>query len=137
MKKLVDLRCYVSVNGEKYQDTSIWKRLRYIDRVGESEEIIQDWEEAYKAIEENRVLNAYTGTTFWKGRPTIVIHYGDVYKDDREFSERNFKSLRFKWVSSEVTCHYTIKELADLLPAEQFCEWAIDQGISINFGIGG
>ena len=137
MKQLIDLRCYVSINGEDYCDTSIWRRVRYSDVVGETEEIITDWQTAYNAIENHKVLNARTSTTFWKKRPTIVIHYGEIYRNDSEYSEKEFKSLRYKWVAQPVERTYTIKELADELPADQFCEWVKDQGISINFDIGG
>ena len=134
MKKIVNFRCYASVNGEDYCDTSFRTRIRYCDIIGESETIINDWEEAYKAISEHRVLNAETGTTLLTNRPTIIIHYADFSRADREISEREFRSLKFKWVASESDNVYTIKELADLLPAEQFCEWLKDQGIAINIG---
>lgn len=137
MKQLINFRCYVSVNGEDYCDTSFRTRIRYDDTIGETETIISDWEEAYKAISEHQVLNAETGTTFLTNRPTIVIHYGDIDRGNREFSEKEFRSLKFKWVASKNHSIYTIKELADLLPAEQFCEWLKDQGISINFNLGG
>lgn len=134
MKQLINFRCYVSVNGEDYCDTSFRTRLRYDDTIGETETIIGDWEEAYKAISEHQVLNAETSTTFLTNRPTIKIHYGDFSRSDREISEKEFRSLKFKWVASKSDMIYTIKELAELLPAEQFCEWLKDQGISINIG---
>lgn len=134
MKKIVNFRCYVSVNGEDYCDTSFRTRIRYYDTTGESETIINDWEEAYKAISEHRVLNAEIGTTLLTNRPIIIIHYGDFRRADRKISEKKFRSLKFKWVSDESDNVYTTKELADLLPAEQFCEWLKDQGIAINIG---
>ena len=137
MKKLIDFRCYVSVNGEEYCDTSIWRHLRYDDVEGESETVINDWETAYNDVQNNCIFNAKTSTTFWRNRPTIVIHYGNIYKNDKEISEKTFVSLKYKWVATETDLIYTIKELADLLPADQFCEWVKDQGISINLGIGG
>lgn len=137
MKKLVNFRCYVSVNGEEYCDTSYRTRIRYFETTGETETIITDWEEAYKAVSEHNILNAETGETLFTNRPTIKIHYGDISRNNREISEKEFKSLKYKWVSSEADSIYTIKELAELLPADQFCEWLKDQGISINFNLGG
>ena len=139
MKQLIDLRCYVSVNGEDYCDTSIWKRPRYVElSVGDcTEEIIIDWQTAYQMVAENRILNARVGETFWKKRPTIVIHYGDIYREDCSYTEKDFRSLKFKWVAEPIERVYTIKDLAEDLPADQFCEWVKDQGISINFDIGG
>ena len=137
MKKLVSVRCYVAINGEEYCNTSVWRRVRYREKTGETETIINDWETAYNHIKNNEVLNAKVGETFWKRRPTIIIHYGDIYRNDREISEKEFRSLKYKWVVEEVDRIYTIKDLADELPADQFCEWVADQGISINFNIGG
>lgn len=134
MKKIINFRCYASLNGEDYCDTSFRTRIRYDDTIGESETIINDWEEAYKAVKEHKVLNAETGTTLVTNRPTIIIHYASLSRDCREVSEREFRSLKFKWVASETDRIYTIKDLADLLPAEQFCEWLKDQGIAISIG---
>ena len=132
MKKLVDLRCYVSVNGEEYCDTSIWKQWRYVDAdaIGNDvEEVICDWSEAYRAVMNHRIRNAYTDCTFWKMTPRFCIKYGDLYRDDAKISKKDFVSLKYKWVAEEVNEVYNIRDLADRLPAEQFCEWVKDQGI--------
>ena len=137
MKKLVNFRCYVSVNGEEYCDTSYRTRIRYSEITGKSETVITNWEEAYRAVSEHNILNAETSETLFTNRPTIKIYYGDISRNTREISEKEFKSLKYKWVSSETDGIYTIKDLAELLPADQFCEWLKDQGISINFNLGG
>ena len=135
MKQLIDFRCYVSVNGEEYCDTSIWKQWRYLDTTDGDchEELIADWETAYKAIEEHLVWNATVGTT-WKKEPCIIIHYGDLYRNDVKFTAKTFHRMKYKWVYEPVEEIYNIKDLADRLPAEQFCEWLKDQGMSINIG---
>ena len=135
MKKIVSVRCYVSINREEYCDTSIQRRLRYREETGESETIINDWEEAYNQIKNDKVLNATVSETFWKHRPTIIIHYANFDKGDREISEKDFRQLKFKWVVEKVDYVYTAKDLFKELPAEQFCEWLKDQGISTNFNI--
>lgn len=138
MKQLVDLRCYVALNGEEYCDTSIWKQWRYVDvgEVGnEVEEVTNDWDEAYRLVCNHRIRNAYTDFSFWKKAHLICIKYGDMYRNDAKVSKKNFVSLKYKWVAEEVDEIYTVRELADRLPAEQFCEWVKDQGIkaiSIN-----
>lgn len=140
MKQLVDLRCYVSVNGEEYCDTSIWKQWRYVDvdEVGnEVEEVICDWGEAYRAVMNHRIRNAYTDCTFWRKTPLLCIKYGDIYRNDAKISKKDFVSLKYKWVAEEVDEIYNIRDLADRLPAEQFCEWVKDQGIqAISFNGG-
>lgn len=138
MKQLVDLRCYVALNGGEYRDTCIWKQWRYFD-VGEAnkevEVITNDWDEAYNAVLNHHIRNAYTDTTFWRKAPLICIKYGSIYRDSAKVSKKNFVSLKYKWVAEKVNEIYTVRELADRLPAEQFCEWVKDQGIkaiSIN-----
>ena len=133
MKKLVDLRCYVSVNGEPYADTSIWKSLRYVECAEDNhEELIDTFEKAYDFIENGLVRNAYTDTTFWRKEPCIVIHYGELYRDDAKFTAKTFRKMKFKWVYEPVNKIYSIKELADELPADQFCEWLKDRNISLT-----
>ena len=139
MKKVVDLRCYVSVNGEPYCDTSMWKQWRYVDlEDGDCHEVLtQDWEEAYKMISRHLVRNATVGTTFWRKKPCIIIHYGDPYRKEAKITEKTFHRMKYKWVCELVEEIYDIKKLADHLPAEQFCEWLKDQGISISLNNGG
>lgn len=106
-----------------------------MEKTGEYETITNDWEEAYNQIKNDKVLNATVGETFWKHKPAIVIHYADLYRNDKKISEKEFQQLKFKWVTEEVDRIYTIKDLSEILPADQFCEWVKDQGISINFNI--
>ena len=135
MKKIVDLRCYVSLNGGEYQDTSFRKHLRYVDVVESKEEIISDWEGAFKAVAKDRIRNAEVGTN-WLGRPRLVFYtplQGERFYTT--YTKKNFRHLKIKWVFKPDDRIYSIKELAELLPADQFCEWLKDQGISFNFDI--
>ena len=138
MKKLVDLQCYVAMNGEKYYPTSYNTHLRYVDEDSVSQEtefVTNDWETAVQCIENHQVRNAKIGATLWRNRPTLRIFYGDIDKDIREFTQKEFRSLKYKWVAHKVKYVYSINELAKKLPADQFCEWVKDQGIlSINIG---
>lgn len=138
MKKLVDLQCYVALNGEEYYPTSYNNHLRYVDEdaVGqETEFVTNDWETAVQCIEKHQVRNAEIGATLWRNRPTLKIFYGDINKGWQEFTEKAFRSLKYKWIAHEVKYIYSINELAKMLPADQFCEWIKDQGIfSVNIG---
>ena len=133
MKKLVDMRCYVSVNGEPYTDTSIWRALRYVDDAEEThEELIATFKQAYEVIENGLVRNAYTDKTFWKKEPCIAIHYGEMYRSDAKFTVKTFHQMKYKWVYKPVDRIFSIKELADELPADQFCEWLKDRNLSLT-----
>lgn len=132
-KKLVNLRCYAAIGKDDYCDTSIWNHIRYVE-VGECdthEYTLETFEEAFAAVADNRVRNAETSTTFFGNKPTIEIGWGDIYRGKSVMSAKTFKPLHIKWQWEEVKRVYTMKDLADLLPAEQFCEWLKDQGITM------
>jgi hypothetical protein len=86
--------------------------------------------EAHEAIENNMIRNAETGSTLFRNRPTIEIHWGDIMRNNTELTEKTFEPIHVKWTKEEVTRLYTMKDLIDLLPADQFCEWLKDRGIT-------
>ena len=133
MKKLINLRCSVAIGNEEFGDTSIWNHIRYIEMDGSSnstEYYYGTFAEAHEAIENNMIRNAETGFTLFRNRPTIEIHWGDICRNNTELTEKTFKPIRVRWDKVEVTRLYTMKDLIDLLPADQFCEWLKDQGIT-------
>lgn len=133
MKKLVNLRCYVAIGNKDYCDTSIWNHIRYVEvsDTSSTESTLHTWEEAFAAVANNEIRGAETGYTLFRNRPTIEIHWGDWGKCTTEMTEKTFKPIHVKWVWEEVEKMYTMKNLADLLPADQFCEWLKDRGITM------
>jgi hypothetical protein len=130
MKKIVNLRCYVAIGTDDYADTSIWNHIRYIEVEEPTEYTLETWKEAYEAIKTNHVRNAEVGLTMFGKRDTIEIGWGDLYQHKSVMTEKKFIPIHVKWVWEDVTRNYSIKDLADLLPAKQFCEWLKDQGIT-------
>lgn len=133
MKKLVNLRNFVAIGNDEYCDTSIWNHIRYVEvsETNSTEYTLETWEEAFAAVADNRIRNAETSCTLFRNRPTIEIGWGDIYRNKSVMSEKTFKPIRVKWEWQEVTRMYTMKDLADLLPADQFCEWLKDRGITM------
>ena len=130
MKKLVNLRCYVAIGTDDYADTSFWNHIQYIEEEEPTEYTLETWKEAYEAIKTNHVRNAEVGLTMFGKRDTIEIGWGDLYQHKSVMTEKKFIPIHVKWVWEDVTRNYSIKDLADLLPAKQFCEWLKDQGIT-------
>ena len=130
MKKLVNLRCYVAIGTDDYADTSIWNHIRYIEDESVTEYTLETWEEAYEAVKNKHIRNAEVGLTLFRNRDTIEITWGDLYRSKSVMTEKKFIPIHVKWQWEEVTRAYSIKDLADLLPAKQFCEWLKDQGIT-------
>lgn len=133
MKKLVNLRCYVTVgNNKDYCDTSIWNHIRYVEvsETNSTEYTLHTFEEAFAAVADNHIRNAETSTTLFRNRPTVEISWGDIGRCKTVLTEKNFRPVYVKWAWEEVEKAYSIKSLADLLPAEQFCEYLKDRGIN-------
>ena len=133
MKKLVNLRCYAAVGKNDLCDTSIWNHIRYVEvaETNSTEYTLDTFEEAFAAVADNHIRNAETSCTLFFSRPTIEMKWGDIYKPTTVLTAKTFKPIRVKWVWEEVTRRYTMKDLADLLPADQFCEWLKDHGITM------
>ena len=132
MKKLVNLRCYVAIGNKDFCDTSIWNYIRYVEvsETNSTEYTLHTFEEAFAAVCDNHIRNAETSSTLFRNRPIIEIGWGDIYKPRTEIREKNFKPIHVKWEWEEVTKAYTMKDLADLLPADQFCDYLKDRGIN-------
>ena len=130
MKQICDLRCYVAIDKKDYEDTSMWKHLRYCEP-GKTEEYITSWGDLYDLVEGHHIRNAELTTNLF-GKPVVKIRWADIYKNQTKITYRNFRSIEVKWAAEPVKTIYSIKDLADLLPAEDFCEYLKDQGINIG-----
>lgn len=133
MKKLINLRCYAAIGNDDYCDTSIWDHIRYVEvsETNSTEYTLETFEEAFAAVRDHRIRNAETDYTLFGNRPMIELSWGDFHRGRTAITARNFKPVRVKWEWEEVTRMYTMKDLANLLPAEQFCEWLKDRVITI------
>ena len=131
MRRLVDLRCYVAVNGNEYYDTSIHYNLHYVEVFDDEpvEYSYKTFRGAKEAIEDERVLNASIRHTFFRSQPVLYIRTAELAPDIK-LTAKNFKSLKIKWVAEVPSKKLTIKDLASLLSAEDFAEWLKDHGIS-------
>lgn len=127
MKQLVNVKCYVSIGNDPFfYNTSIFDNIRYIEvgnnRVVEYE--LNTFEEALAAVKNKRVKNAVVRTTLFKKKPVIELSLIER-ETIKTITEKNFKPLKVKWEKKNVKS-YTIKELSNELPAEQFCEYLKD-----------
>lgn len=133
MKKLVDLRCMVAIGDDKYYDTSFWYHIRYVD-VKENANVeytLNTWEEALEEAKNDRVRGLKVERTLFGNRPYLEIHRGDFDKNNISITEKKFKPIHVKWKFEEVSLNrFTMKSLVSLLPADEFCEWLKDHGIT-------
>ena len=136
MKKIYDRRVLVKVDGwEEFDDTSIFRHLRYKDEDYANQEHLyrfETFEEAKEEIEKGFILNAKSTTTFFTNKPKLEIHTSNSFFDSEvpcTMTEKNFKPIEVKIVYKEEK-YFSIKELADLLDADSFCEYLNDRNIS-------
>ena len=130
MRRIVDFRQYVSFdNGETFYDTSVLRHLQYAEPTEEEVEVLETFEQAYDYIKANNLMNAEIDATFFRGRKQIHISTAD-FDCRRTFTEKNFKPIIVKSVFQEETSGLSMKSLASMLSAEEFCEWLKDRGIT-------
>jgi alanine racemase len=130
MKKIFDKRCLIRVNDEKeFHETSIFYHLSYMDEeeTQTTERVFTDFQKAYEYVENDGVMNAETSRTLFRNRPEIRLSTVDDYCAGY-YTEKNFKSLAVRWEYKEVKP--SMKTLADLLTADEFCEYLTDRGIT-------
>ena len=136
MKKIYDRRVLVKVDGwEEFDDTSIFRHLRYKDEDYAKQERLyrfETFEEAKEEIEKGFILNAESNTTFFTNKPKLEIHTSNsffFFFFSCTMTEKNFKLIEVKIVYKEEN-NVSIKTLADLLDADSFCEYLNDRNIS-------
>lgn len=128
MKKIYDKRCLIRVNGEKdFHETSIFYHLSYLEEeeTQTTERVFTDFQKAYEYVENDGVMNARVGRTIFRNKPEIKLSTVD---SARYYTEKNFKSLTVRWEYVEV--NPTMKSLAGMLTADEFCEYLADRGIT-------
>lgn len=129
MKEVYDYRFEYKMEGWKnFVDTSIWQHARYIEpKDAESwTGLIRDFPQLISLVKDGLFMNAELRTNFFKKTVVRLSNAGAFYPD--EVTEKNFKPIEFRCVYKKV--NFTIKELADLLDADSFCEYLRDRGIT-------
>lgn len=130
MKKIVDVKTLYSVNGSDWILLDDASRIRYYE-----EEMTTNWKSSELDVEEfirwsseGMIPEVEIGKTLFRKRPYLLLpHPTELY--DVRFYNDEIKSLRIKRMY--LSCpNITIKSLANLLPADQFCEYLKDRGIT-------
>ena len=133
MKRLVNERVEYRVNEGEWIDVSIWNRYRYLDdeqiakKAFQTEELT--FQEAKEYVKECCNFGSVGKSIFTK-REYIELPSESIFDGDLRYYENNFESATFRKTFLDVNRILTIKDLADLLPAEQFCEYLKDRGIT-------
>ena len=129
MKEIYDYRLEYRFEGQKnFVDTSIWRHARYIEPKDAENwtGLIRDFPQLVSLVKEGFFINGRLEKTLFK-KPMVVLSNADDFCTDK-VTEKNFKPIEFRCVYKKE--NLTIKELADLLDADSFCEYLRDRGIT-------
>lgn len=129
MKEIYDYRFEYRMDGWKeFVDTSIWKHVKYL--TPEDAETwnftIKSFDELVELVEKGLFMNAELTKNIFKKTVVRLSNVEDYYS--HTVTAKNFKPI-------EVRCAYnrmnvSMKDLADMLDADSFCEYLKDRGIS-------
>jgi hypothetical protein len=129
MKKLVNEKTLYRVNGGEWRDCSIWKNIRYWE-----EENCQEWNSRelsfssmWELVESGFVPGAKIEYTVFNRRKLILPSGFDRLTD---YTYRENSRIKFEVKKEYTSYSSTIKNLANLLPADEFCEYLKDRGIA-------
>lgn len=132
MKRLSNYRQYVDVNDMGWKDTSDFNHILYEEERPDRELFFDTFEEAYEAVEEGAVMNAWVDKTFFFKEPCIRFSFAGSVEMPKPITKKNFKSLKTLNVYEDVTNFYSVKDLMSLLTAENFVDWAKDNGLGVD-----
>lgn len=132
MKRLSNYIQYVDVNGMGWQNTSAFNHILYEEERPDRELSFETFEEAYDAVEKGVVMNAWVDKTFFFKEPCIRFSFAGVVETPKPITKKNFKSLKTLSVYKDVTNFYSVKDLMSLLTAENFVDWAKDNGLGVD-----
>lgn len=131
MKEVYNYRFEYRLEGKKdFVDTSVWKHARYLESKDAENwtGTIKEFKDLVDLVEKGFFMNGRLEKTLF-GKPMIVLNNtDDFYSGGDRITERNFKPIEFRCVYKKE--NITIKELADLLDADNFCEYLRDRGIT-------
>ena len=130
MRKLVDEGVMYRVNGGEWRDTSIWHHAKYIEE-SECETYLtkkMTFAETIKAIDAGLVRNASTDVTLFRKRPYIILPSTSGHTLNYTYFEKEIESVEVKIVYEPYAT--TMKHLAEVLNADEFCAYLRDRGIT-------
>jgi hypothetical protein len=138
MKKIYSHSTYIKLNGEKnWMPTNIYNHYFYLEEEEAKErsfeiDEITSFEDAKEIVESGIIMNAEIGKTFFKKKPLLRFTVPKYPEMVETCTEKQFKSLGVKVVYEEER-NLKIKKLAEVLSAEELCEYLRDRGIAKLF----
>lgn len=131
MKEIYDYRFEYRMDGWKnFVDTSIWKHVRYL-APEEAETLnftIKTFDELVDLVRDDLFMNAELSKNIFR-KPVVRLSNVEDYCSTA-ITAKNFKPIEVRCVYKKLSA--SMKELADTLDADSFCEYLRDRGITKN-----
>lgn len=129
MKEVYDYRFEYKMNGWKeFTDTSLWKHIKYLA----SEEAqtlnftIKTFDELVDLVKNDLFMNAELSKNFFKKTVVRLADAGSF--SPIEITAKNFKPIEVRCAYNKVSV--SMKDLAEMLDSDSFCEYLRDRGIT-------
>lgn len=127
MKKIYNVRQTVTIDNGRTFDTSIHWHLKYMEAINPRVIVLQTFDDLMDYVENNNILNS----TVYKGifgKPIVRLFnagsLGNTY-----IRPNNFKPVTVTLACEQPHREMPISDLAELLSADDFCEYLRDNGI--------
>lgn len=129
MKEIYDYRFEYKMEGWKnFVDTSIWEHVRYLtpEEAKTWNFTIKTFDELVDLVEKDLFMNAEISKNFF--RKTVVRLSNSGSFSPVEVTAKNFKPIEVRCAYNKISV--SMKELAEKLDADNFCEYLRDRGIT-------
>lgn len=129
MKKVIEARKQYRLNGGEWETVKSNILYREKDECVDKYRTIDTWQDAIGYVTEGLLPNAEMHMTFFKKRIYLILPNNNIYSDFRTVvNEKDFEKLEVRVIYREPVL--TIKQLVNILDADEFLQYLKDRGIS-------
>lgn len=131
MKEIYDYRFEYRLEGQKeFVDTSIWQHARYIEpkEAKNWTGLIRDFPQLVDLVKDGFFMNGRLEKTLFRKPMVVLGNVNDFYTGGDKITAKNFKPIEFRCAYNKMSV--SMKELAETLDADSFCEYLRDRGIT-------
>ena len=129
MKKVIEVRKQYRLNNGEWETVKSNILYREKDECVDKYRTIDTWQDAIGYVTEGLLPNAEMHMTFFKKRIYLILPNNNIYTDFRTVvNEKDFEKLEVRVIYREPVL--TIKQLANILDADEFLQYLKDRGIS-------
>ena len=129
MKQIYEKRQQIRINFGEWNDTVLFPSIVYAE--AKDKLVCYDTFEAlYNAVERDKIKNAYISQTFWTKRPCVKLS-NEMREFQKIITEKNFYKVEMRVLYAPIK-NYSIKQLANELPVEDFIEYCKDRGAAVR-----